>query len=689
MLRHVPFAVFVAAVVVAVRVDDDEIAGQSTVVTIGDGAGHELNVELSARRELAGEAAGAPGAPAASLLDVALQRKTSAAGHAAELKIERAHRAIEAAKIEKEDYDEADRKAKHDVDVLKTAIGSEQDAKSKAEEAISELTAAEEAAVKRIKVADDPGSRHAAQEDLARAAAGLRKARSQKATAEEFLDRSEEEMTQKTDESKAVEAAAAKKAEEIASQQKAEEAASKRVSVEGEALKAKNEDITAQDKLSCAKAGEAAALAAHKKEETAIAAGKRKLMADKAAVTEAKRKKLETEAAALESQRYKHEEEAEKLSEEAVAAVQRIKKVRAEVTQGKAQDRVNTSRTIAQAERKNAQIAAARFQKAEASAAAAEANRRASRAGAAANTFMKAAEEVKAREALEKAYRAKKKAERLVAQQVSEKLKARTSGESADEYKKRLDAIRVADEAVGKADTKYRVEISRANEEGDGTRRAVVGERNAPCADEHGICMCKGHVIYGQKFVNGASGEIRTLQETLASRIRTKPSSWGVLCSNIVFGDPVPGRPKHCFCRELIEFIKVYEEAVKAEKTAMDSLNRISRVGSKFWEDSMSLQNLVEKGQREGEVAIAHTLANTYKIEKFADTLHNEAQRVAIEHGYGEDASFPVRDEDKDKHEREAMFPATASTKADAGKEEGEEKKAEEKEGEEASKKEE
>lgn len=61
------------------------------------------------------------------------------------------------------------------------------------------------------------------------------------------------------------------------------------------------------------------------------------------------------------------------------------------------------------------------------------------------------------------------------------------------------------------------------------------------CAREHAknggnICKCKGDVYYG------------TLESINNGKFAMLPSTSQLTCSNPVFGDPLPGTVKDCFC---------------------------------------------------------------------------------------------------------------------------------------------
>ena len=54
----------------------------------------------------------------------------------------------------------------------------------------------------------------------------------------------------------------------------------------------------------------------------------------------------------------------------------------------------------------------------------------------------------------------------------------------------------------------------------------------AHCAREGGTCKCNGAVTYGAK-----------------GKFKTKHAGGSIGCNNGVFGDPVPGTVKACYCK--------------------------------------------------------------------------------------------------------------------------------------------
>merc|ERR1719326_17233 len=68
------------------------------------------------------------------------------------------------------------------------------------------------------------------------------------------------------------------------------------------------------------------------------------------------------------------------------------------------------------------------------------------------------------------------------------------------------------------------------SKKGKGKRR---GSRGSKCAREGQRCWCRGKVTYGAR-----------------NQWRTKTAYGGeIWCSNNVFGDPIPGVVKDCFCK--------------------------------------------------------------------------------------------------------------------------------------------
>jgi len=66
-------------------------------------------------------------------------------------------------------------------------------------------------------------------------------------------------------------------------------------------------------------------------------------------------------------------------------------------------------------------------------------------------------------------------------------------------------------------------------------KRDFERERTGKCADENGACHCRGRVRYG---ANGVYTDWRDIPGSTTG------------CNNVVFGDPIPGVVKACYCEE-------------------------------------------------------------------------------------------------------------------------------------------
>lgn len=91
----------------------------------------------------------------------------------------------------------------------------------------------------------------------------------------------------------------------------------------------------------------------------------------------------------------------------------------------------------------------------------------------------------------------------------------------------------------------YKYCMCEASSSGDTSSRPFV------CAHgENGNCQCDGTVYYGAKFVGGRPGGGQTTSfDQLRSRgYRSRSVSGSVSCSNGVFGDPLWGFYKYCYC---------------------------------------------------------------------------------------------------------------------------------------------
>merc|ERR1712139_297315 len=78
--------------------------------------------------------------------------------------------------------------------------------------------------------------------------------------------------------------------------------------------------------------------------------------------------------------------------------------------------------------------------------------------------------------------------------------------------------------------------------------KKAMKAQGAHCAREGGTCKCNGAVTYGAK-----------------GKFRTKPAGGSIGCNNGVFGDPVPGTVKACYCKGGKKAKKKAKKATKAK----------------------------------------------------------------------------------------------------------------------------
>lgn len=78
------------------------------------------------------------------------------------------------------------------------------------------------------------------------------------------------------------------------------------------------------------------------------------------------------------------------------------------------------------------------------------------------------------------------------------------------------------------------------------------------CANEGGYCQCTGRVYYGKRFVSGkpGTGERMTFEQMKMSAFKTMDVQQKVWCANPVFGDPIWGYYKQCFCEEEVRRLR-------------------------------------------------------------------------------------------------------------------------------------
>lgn len=72
------------------------------------------------------------------------------------------------------------------------------------------------------------------------------------------------------------------------------------------------------------------------------------------------------------------------------------------------------------------------------------------------------------------------------------------------------------------------------------------------CAQEGGKCnQCLGNVVYGAYKYNGKKATFEQMLETQYAVTQIKGRATDIKCDNAMFGDPLPGTRKGCFCDDV------------------------------------------------------------------------------------------------------------------------------------------
>jgi len=378
-----------------------------------------------------------------------------------------------------------------------------------------------------------------------------------------------------------------------------------------------------------------------------------------------KKEALDKEAEEKEKERSNAEFEANKKAQEA-------REVHAVYLRERAEAAVKWETTRAQDARARAQGAASlavrhhdtggNFSNADV-AASAEAQRAAAQAAYHAKAAEALAEGVKERKKAEAATKEKHSASRSAFQhgqlELSARLKAddeealeavslgngkKVEADAADAAAKRYKQEEAFQSAHRKKAQESAIKYEMAEEEH--TKNAEEFERKAdlinaeegdmPCANEHGVCVCKGTVIYGQRFKENSTGEVRSLQATLADAVRQRPCGSSLICSDVVFGDPAPGQAKHCFCRQDAasnHAEDLADDAAKLARTAMKMARLSERT---FYKDQLILDRTLDREQELGELTVAEADEANRQLLKKVQRMENEQARIKVEHGVGE-----------------------------------------------------
>eukprot|EP00929_Paragymnodinium_shiwhaense_P001003 TRINITY_DN101215_c0_g1_i1.p1 TRINITY_DN101215_c0_g1~~TRINITY_DN101215_c0_g1_i1.p1 ORF type:complete len:693 (+),score=310.20 TRINITY_DN101215_c0_g1_i1:119-2197(+) len=659
--------------VVAVRVDEDEGAREAQLDETAADSSEDVrdDRDLHVQVRLASRAGDSDGAelqadPAVSrLLDASLGRKRSAAEKETHVKTVRSKeagaRAATAAKaLSKEDVELA-----RLVEVEKSKSSAAKGVVTKASAAVgrekAELTAADKAAAR----AETPDSKRKADEEAAFAGAKMRKAEAEARLANISMQRANEEATKTEEEYQAAKNLTTLKRQEADKNFEAAGIGADRQKAEEHLAEKKMEFRNAQRAYDLDEAAELRALAAHNKPDADAAADQVKKERELLDAAAAARKKAQEAAAELEAKMVTASEEAQKAGEEAIVVAAKNKEMKADRLATKYASLAKSEKVRKDEEIKRSEEAVAAHNRAVADAAAAEAKFAKVHGKAAETAAAKLTEEVKARQQASAAAQERVTAEKQIAiaandqikqeesmnreaaalrtavlEHDSEKAKALATAvkKEKEKVKAAVEVKRKAEEEATAKDSKEQEDIKTAEKFSNEATKLIQKDKDAPCADEHGLCMCKGVVVYGRKYVQGKAGPSRTLEQTLANRIRQKPSSWGLLCSNIVFGDPAAGMEKHCFCRDTMRIVLAERKAFRALQEAQAALSKVYLVRKAFHKEQRALEDAVELGEKDAEKSIERAYSQAFISQKRIQKAENEALRVAVENGGGEEA---------------------------------------------------
>lgn len=653
----------------AIRVDDEIEEGDEAAdvkVAVEANEDQDLTLKISLADRAAAGAGDENKALLHRLMDGTLHRKVSAAEKENRIKTIRAreagNRASAAAKaLEREALllKKAETLEKHKVEAAKSTKNIVKSAMKKEEAEVA-------ASNKAVRRARSPEGKRKAKEEAAFAEAKLRKAEAEFKMAKVTFQRAEEEAMKKEEEAAGAAALQKIKQEESGKQYQAESFGKDRQKAEATVTEKKKEYQAARRAYDLDEAAELRALSAHNKPDAdaaAVAAKKERLELDAAT---ASRKRAEDAALELEGKMVTSSEEAQKLGEGAVLAAANNKMTKAEREHAKQISIAREEGARKTEEIRRAEEAMAVNRTVEADAAGAEARRAATAETAAETAAGHLDNEVKFRKSAAVAAKARLDAEKKIMLFSNEKLAAeqKASREGAGlrmavlehslegarrqhaklktadaEIKAATKAKNDAEKEAAEQDQKEQEDIKKAEDAEAAAYVVEKADHRAPCADEHGLCMCKGTVVYGRKYLQGESGPVRNFDQTLANRIRQKPSSWGLLCSDIVFGEPAEVNvSKHCFCKDQMSVILAERKAFHALQEAEAALAKISMVRKAFHREQGAVEDAVELGEKDAERAMERAYSQAFMSEKRIQKAENEALRVSVENGGGEDA---------------------------------------------------
>eukprot|EP00929_Paragymnodinium_shiwhaense_P064131 TRINITY_DN32088_c0_g2_i1.p1 TRINITY_DN32088_c0_g2~~TRINITY_DN32088_c0_g2_i1.p1 ORF type:complete len:687 (+),score=342.90 TRINITY_DN32088_c0_g2_i1:108-2168(+) len=663
----------VATAVVGMRVDEDEDLAEEAAAAgeAAASAGAGIEVQLEARSRV-GEATGL-----SAVLEKTLSRKDMAAQRSADAKKRRAQKIVltteEDVKREEADARLARKKEGEAFAASNVAAAAEMRAhqlieKQKVQEDKSwqeaeYWDAKEKAAVfaKKKEVAERAAAVKLKAEQRALAAStAQRRGWAQVATEEALKKNADEEKVKFEEEEKSASAAAAKKKEEVQLLQHVVKAAGDKLEAEVRAaMTGQKEDAANKRAEDAAHDEEASRLAYKLEDEKKYHAQKTKAEGDEKAL-EVARNKLKAEASEKQQSVEMAEEEANKKDDEVIT-------FKTGAARKMAEREVEAERTKAAGARKRAETYAATAAVArrpiEKEAAAAEAQRAASQAKKAASTARLIADEVKARRLAERAGLSKVESQKLILEDTIKQgqLRAKADDEAIKSAEADLKGESVLHDAHDAAKRRYENEESVAvaarqhaaeaalkyqqNEEEHQKRaeeleikvsEAERDEKFLPCANEDGVCVCKGRVVYGRRFLDGNDGEERTFPQTLVNSVRVRPCGSSLICSDVVFGDPAPGYKKHCFCLLEIDAVNAVEDAHEAKSLAEEAEKRVHLSEELYRQERNELDDWIESNEQLGEKSLEKAEKENRKLLNQVQKSENEAVRIKVEHGVGE-----------------------------------------------------
>lgn len=675
------------------------LCGVSAVVYLGQGLrvddDNDVEIDTQAKQQLEARAGASADSSEKgrmtlkSIMDRTVSRKSISAQNAAKDQIARAAKAASKAKIEEKrrltSAEQANEKmlaAKQDHAIATVALNKAETIieEKRSEESdswrVAEIEDAKEKAAVESKARNEAeqasDAKLQAEQHAKAAATAVRRAKAQVVQFEEDRFRSDEEANKYKEEEQAYKMSAELKKQELALQKRAEELATERSTIEAEVAAARQEENDADVKLSMENQAynEAGVKGEKGEKEAKFALGQKAKYEKEVEAADAQTKKLSDEAYKKEMARQQVEFDANRLADEdkALMAESFTKRAQAEVDFA-----LEKARRAKKQSEMQATNAATTKRMSEKAAASAEAQMSAARAAYASEAANKLVEEVKERKLAEAALKDKmfSLAEAFKRGNLEQVASIKADNEEAEEAMMLGEGKKVQADAADAASQRYKQEAAfqrahrkRAQEaalkaeaaEEEHTKNAEdwkrqglhikAQEKHMPCANENGICVCKGQVIFGRRFMNGTSGQVRTLEQTLASAVRIRPCGSSLVCGNVVFGDPAPAVPKHCYCRELELTDHADDDSDDVLKLADDAMAMARETERTFYRDQLTTDTLMEHGQDLGEQVAEQSDDANRQLLKKTQRMENEAVRIKVEHGVGE-----VGFDDMDHHD--------------------------------------